>query len=133
MITAEPTLLEQVHALEVTAHRLAAERDHAVAERADLLEANLRLQAELDCAQKMAAQATKDLVRERHAVTVRDTVIKSLRIDADSRNAEIRRLNTRVHELSLVNEDQQCRLDRNQQEPKPPRQNWFSRRIGNQL
>lgn len=98
-----------------------------------LVERLAQMAAERDLALKMAAQATKDLVRARHTVDVRDAVIKSLRIDGDGKNAEIRRLNARVHELCLVNDDQQRRLDQAQQEPKPVRSSWWSRRIGNQL
>lgn len=131
--TTGPTLLEELHALEVTAHRLATERHHALAEHADLLEANCRLQQQRDWARKAATQATQDLIRERHTVTVRDAAIKSLRIDADDKNTEIRRLNARIHQLAIENENLRTRHERDQQEPPTVRKNWLSRRIGNQL
>ena len=113
--TTEPTLQEKVHALEVTARRLVAERD---------------------CALGMASRATKDLVRvqreSKAQLTLRENIVSSLRIDADSKNDDIRRLTARVHELALANEDLQARLDREQQET-PVRRSWWSARIGNRL
>lgn len=117
--TTEPTLLEKVHALEVTALRLAAERD---------------------VAREMASQATKDLVRirdEKQAMQarldLRDALIESLRLSAARKTDDLRRLTARIHELALANEDLQRQRDRDQQEPKPTRQSWLSRRIGNSL
>lgn len=133
----EPTLLEELHALEVTAHRPATERDDAVAERTDLAESNRQLRAERDAAFQMAAQATKDLVRERREsegrLKVRDALIDSLRINADRTNADVRRLSARVRELAVENEDLRARSERDQREPPTVRKNWRSRRIGNQL
>ena len=135
--TTGPTLLEELHALEVTAHRLATERDHALAEQADLLEANLRLQAERDCAMQMAGQAAKDLVRVRTEMQarldVRDALITSLRAADDSKNDDLRRLNARIRELAVENEDLREQRKRDQQEAPPVRKSWLSRRIGNQL
>lgn len=128
--TTGPTLLEKLHALEVTARRLAAER-------ADLAKTNRQLVAERDVAMQMAAQATKDQDRERRELLarlkVRDVQIDSLRIEIDGKNADIRQLTARVRELALTCEDQQRQLDRAQQEPQPARTSWWSRRIGNQL
>lgn len=134
--TEPPTLLEELHALEVTVHRLATERDNAVAERADLLEANRRLQAERDAAMQMAGQATKDLVRARHQLVARDVVNKSRLAVIDGLNVENRRLDTRNHELAIENEDLRKQRDRDQQEPERAHRSWpscLSRRIGNQL
>lgn len=130
---AEPTLLEELHALEVTAHRLATERDDAKAERADLLEANQRLQQELDWARKAASQATKDLVRARHQLVAQEVVNKSRLAVIDGLNAENRRLDTRNRALAIENEDLRKRQDQAQQETPPVRTSWWSRRIGNQL
>lgn len=59
--TTEPTIAEQLLALETTAHRLATERDHALIVAADTLEAACRLQQERDRekarADEQAAQA----------------------------------------------------------------------------
>lgn len=140
----EPTLLEKVHALKVTALRLAAERDQALAERTDLLEANRRLRAERDVAVGMASQATKDLVRARGELAeVREesearlalhvNLISSLRISSDAKDAKIRQLSGQLCGLAVADEDLQRQLDAAQQEPKPTRPSWWSRRIGNQL
>ena len=133
--TTKPTLLEELRALEVTAHRLATERDRAVAKHADLLEANRQLQAERDCALKMAGQATKDLVRARNEmqarIDVRDVLIKSLRAHADTQNSDNRQLTARVHELTVANENPLRQHEQDQQEPKPTRKFWLPRRFGN--
>lgn len=136
----EPTLLEELHALEVTAHRLATERDKALAERDNALETNRRLQAERDCALQMASQATKDLVRTRKEmqarIDVRDNLISSLRLSDDRKNDDLRRLNARVRELALANENLQRQLDQHQQELPPVRKPWRVRllqRIRNRL
>lgn len=130
---AEPTLLEELHALEVTAHRLATERDNAVAERADLLETNRRLQAERDAALKMAAQATKDLVQVRREtkaqLDLRDALIDSLRINDDRKNDDLRRLNARVRELAVENEGLSKRFDQDQRKPLAERDSWLTRLI----
>ena len=101
--TTEPTLLEKIHALEVTALRLAAERDLAL---------------------KMASQATKDLVRVRREtearLTDKDVLIDSLRIAGDARNEDLRRLSARVHELAIANESQQREREAEQQRPEVP-------------
>lgn len=135
--TTGPTLLEELHALEVTAHRLATERDNAAAERADLAESNRQLRAERDAAFQMAAQATKDLIRVRREmqaeVDLRDTLIDSLRINDDRKNDDLRRLNARVHQLAVENEDLRTQHERDRQETPPARTSWWSRRIGNQL
>lgn len=95
------------------------------------------LAAERDAAFQMAAQATKDLVRERREsegqLKVRDALIDSLRINADRTNADVRRLSARVRELAVENEDLRARSERDQREPPTVRKNWRSRRIGNQL
>lgn len=114
---AEPTLEEQVLALKETAVRLAAEY-------AGLLDTNRQLQAERDVAFEMAGQATKDQERERRVllarIKVRDNLISSVRIDRDDKHDEIRRLNARIRELALTNEDLQRRLDTAQQQPEAP-------------
>lgn len=133
----EPTLLEELHALEVTAHRLATERDNAAAECADLAESNRQLRAERDAAFQMAAQATKDLVQVRREmqaqIDLRDTLIDSLRITDDRKNDDLRCLNARVHQLAVENEDLRTQHEQDQQETPPARTSWWSRRIGNQL
>lgn len=130
--TAEPTLLEELHALEVTAHRLATERDHALAERADLLETNCRLQQELNWARKAASEAAKDLVRARHQLVAQEVVNTSRLAVIDGLNAENRRLDTRNRALTIENEDLRNQRDRDQQERKPVRRSFWSAR-GNQL
>lgn len=117
--TTEPTLLEELHALEVTAHRLATERDHAKAEHADLLETNCALQ--------------QDLARARHEVHVRTVVEESLRDESSDRNATIRRLVVQLNEIATKCDDLERRADRAQQEPPPVRRSWWSARIGNRL
>lgn len=134
--TTGPTLLEELHALEVTAHRLATERDDAAAERADLAESNRQLRAERDAAFQMAAQATKDLVRVRREmqaqIDLRDTLIDSLRINDDRKNDDLRRLNARVRELALADEDKQRQLEATQQESEtPPPRRRSLKRAGN--
>lgn len=115
---------------------LAAQRDHAKAERADLLEANCRLQQELAFTRMLASHATKDLARTRHALITRDADNEHLRADRDAKDVQIRRLTALLRESALDRENLQRRLDRDQQEAKPPRRYWpscLSRRIGNQL
>lgn len=95
------------------------------------------LAAERDCAMQMAAQATKDQDRERREfegrLKVRDALVDSLRIADDRKNDDLRRLNARVRELAVENEDLRARHEQDQREPPPVRKNWRSRRIGNQL
>lgn len=110
--TSEPTLLEQVQALEVTVRRLAAERDAAM---------------------QMGAQATKDLVRARHQIAAQDLVNKSRLAVIGGLNVENRRLSSRNHELAIANEDLRTRSNRPEQETPPARRSWWSRRIRSQL
>lgn len=82
------------------------------------------LTAERDLAMQMASQATKDQERERreHKAELKllDGLISSVRIDRDDKHDQIRRLNARVRELALTNEDLQRQLDAAQQEPEVP-------------
>lgn len=101
--TAEPTLLEKLHALEVTARQLVTERD---------------------CAFKMAGHTTRELARAhdelkglKAQLPLRDNLIESLRIDRDTKANSNRRLTARVRELALANEDLQRQLDATRQQP----------------
>lgn len=89
-----------------------------------------------DLALKMASQATKDLVRVRDEMNARledrNVLISSLRIAADAKDNEIRRLTTQLHGLALADEDRQRRADAAQQQPEATTP-WrrLLKRIGN--
>ncbi|ACU71942.1 hypothetical protein Caci_3033 [Catenulispora acidiphila DSM 44928] len=106
-----------IRGLQVTAARLAEERDSARGERD-------RAQEERDIAMQMASQATKDLVQARTEFEARlrnrDALIASLRATAETRDDKILRLTAHVRELALANEEQQRQLDAAQQQAAPP-------------
>lgn len=102
-----------------------------------LIERIAEIAAVRDLALQIASQATKDLVQARREhkaeLDLYDNLISSLRLNDDRKNDDLRRLTARIHELALANEDLQRQRKQDRQEPKPARQSWLSRRIGNGL
>lgn len=100
--TTEPTLLEELHALEVTAHRLATERDAAL---------------------KKSANFEKQLKRAQHHVVVVDAVNQAQAREIEDLKTELRRSTALAAGLATQCSEKQELIDRLQQRPEPaPRQ-----------
>lgn len=110
--TTEPTLLEQLRALEHTAHILASERDTALAK---------------------AAESERRMKRAHHELVVADAVNQSHEWEIDDKNAEIRRLTAHNRELAVENEELRKQREQDQQEPKRAPKSVLSWRIGTRL
>jgi hypothetical protein len=89
--------------------------------------------ADCDLARKIASEATKELVRARHELILRDAVNTSLLDDISALGADNRQLTARVHELAVANEDLHAQLDRTQQEPPSARRTRWRARNRNRL
>lgn len=115
-VAVEPTLLEQVRALEETAHRLATERD---------------------VARQMASEATKDLVRARHQIHIADVVNTALRADLNEARIELRRTREICRGLAAAKGALELQIDRMQNPPEPRpddhTRRWPFKRVGNAL
>jgi chromosome segregation ATPase len=121
----EPTLLEQVRALKVTVHALAAERDQARAAEAG--------------AQDAADAIRQELTRARHQVHVADIVNTALQAELDQVRTELRRTRDICRDLAVVKGALELQIDRDQHghapQPEPPRKQHRyrpRRRPGNQ-
>lgn len=119
----EPTLLEKLHALEETAHRLATERDQVRAEHADLLKAKCLLHQELN--------------RARNNALLQERLANSLRAELDEAATDNRRLSQRCHDLAITVGALEQQIDRAQKQPAPRpddhTKRWPWTRIGRSL
>lgn len=109
--TTEPTLLERLHALEVTARALVAERDTARAEKADALEAACELQQERD--------------RDRR---LHDSLANSLRAELDEAAEDKRALEIQCERLTATVRALEQQIDHMQNPPEQRRDDFTRRR-----